>query len=103
MFFGEWRELGPSLVRAVLIVVVCVGVEDASGMSLVPDQQVVERLAPDGANDPFAVGVHPRSPWRGLQRLDAVGGEDRVEGLAVFGVPIADQKAQRVDVGANSV
>jgi hypothetical protein len=100
MFFGEWRELASSLVRAVLVVVVGVDVQDASGMSLVPDQQVVERFAAEGSNDPFAVGVHPRSPWRGLQSLDAVGGEDRVEGPGVFGVPIADQKAQRVNTGA---
>jgi hypothetical protein len=57
MLFGEWRELAPSLVRALLVVVVGIGVEDASGMSLVPDQQVVERLAPEGSNHPFAVGV----------------------------------------------
>jgi len=30
MLFGEWRELASSLVRAVLVVVVGVGVEDAS-------------------------------------------------------------------------
>ena len=63
-------------------------------------QQVVERLAPEGSNDPFAVGVHPWRPQRGLQGLYAVGGEDRVEGPGVFGVPIADQEPQRVNVGA---
>jgi hypothetical protein len=56
MLFGEWRELASSLVRAVLVVVLGVRGEDASGMSLVPDQQVVERLAPEGSNHPFAVG-----------------------------------------------
>ena len=86
MFFGEGRELASGLVRAVLVVVVGVGVQDAAGMGLVPDQQVVERLAPQGSDDPFAAGVHPRSSWRGLQSLDAVGGEDCVEGPAVFRV-----------------
>src|SRR4051794_34078956 len=100
MLFGEWRELAPSLARAVLVVVLGVGVEDASGMSLVADQQVVERFAAEGSDDPFAVGVHPWSPWRGLHGLDAVGGEDRVEGPGVFGVPITDQEAQRVNTGA---
>jgi hypothetical protein len=46
---------------------------------------------------PFAVGVHPRSPWRDLQGLDAVGGEDRVEGAGVLRVSVTDQEAQRVD------
>lgn len=36
----------------------------------------------------------------GLQSLDAVGREDRVEGPGVFGVPITDQEPQRVNVGA---
>ena len=80
VLLGEGRELSSSLVRAVTVVVPGVGVQDAPGMSLVPDQQVVERLPPQGPNDPFAVGVHPRRPWRGLQSLDAVGGEHRVEG-----------------------
>jgi hypothetical protein len=59
-------------------------------MTLVPDQQVVEHLPPQGSDDPFAVGVHPRSPWRGLHGLDAVGGEDRVEGPGVLRVPVAE-------------
>jgi len=50
-------------------------------MSLVPDQQVVERLAPHGPDDPFAVGVHPRSPRRGPHRLDAVFASERIRAL----------------------
>jgi hypothetical protein len=74
MLFSEWRQLTPSLVRAVLVVVVSVGVEDASGMSLVPDQQVVERLAPEDSNDPFS-GRSSEAPVALSSSLDAVGSE----------------------------
>jgi hypothetical protein len=41
---GEGRELPSRLVRAMVVVVAGVGVEYASGMGLVLDQQVVESL-----------------------------------------------------------
>jgi hypothetical protein len=95
--WGEGRALSSSLVRAMAVVVTGVGVQDVPGVGLVPDQQVVERFAPQGSDDPFAVGVHPRSPRRRTHDLDAVGGEDRVEGLDVLRVAVVDQQAQRVD------
>ena len=94
---GEGRALSAGLVRAMAVVVSGVGVEDVPGVGLVPDQQVVEGFASQGCDDPFAVGVHSRSPRRGLHDLGAVGREDRVEGLGVLRVPVADQEARRVD------
>lgn len=70
--------------------------EDVPGVELVPDQEVVEGLAPQGADDLFAVGVHPRSPRRGPHNLDVVDREDRVEGLGVLRVPVSEQETQRV-------
>ena len=67
MLLGEGRKLSPGLVGAMAVVVTGVDVEDASSVGLVQDQQVIEELAPQGADDPFAVGVHPWGPWRGLQ------------------------------------
>ena len=46
VFLGEGRELSPGLVRAMTVAVLGIGVQDLSSMGLVPDQQVVEDLAP---------------------------------------------------------
>ena len=48
------------LVGAVSVVVVFVRFEDLSGVGLSCDEDVVEEFASEGADDPFAVGVHPR-------------------------------------------
>ena len=72
------RELSAGLVWAMAVVVPGIGVED---------------LAPQGSDDPFAVGVHPRSTRRGLHNLDVIGREDCIEGARVP-VPVTDQQAQ---------
>jgi hypothetical protein len=70
------------------------------GVGLVPDQQVVERFAPQGSDDPFAVGVHPRSPRRRPHDPMPSAAKTASKGLDVLRVPVADQQAQRVDPDA---
>jgi hypothetical protein len=53
------------------------------------DQDVVEEFASDGADDPFAVGVHPRRLRRAFDHAHVVGLEDGVERLAVLAVAVA--------------
>lgn len=77
-----------------------VDVEHASSVGFVQDQQVVEGLAPECPDDPFAVRVHPWGPRRRLRGFDALGREDRVEGLGVLAVPVADQEVQRLQAQA---
>ncbi|MEU1599268.1 hypothetical protein ABZ468_42325 [Streptomyces sp. NPDC005708] len=67
------------------VVVLLVGGQDLPGVSLVHDEDVVESLAPNAADDPLAGGVHPGSSRR---VLDLFGLEDGVEGSAVLVVPI---------------
>lgn len=43
---------------AVPVAVVFVGIEDVSCVGLCRDEGVVEEFSSDGADDPFAVGVH---------------------------------------------
>jgi hypothetical protein len=57
------------------------------------DQDVVEDFAADGADDPFAVGVHPGCLRRALDHVEIVGLEDGVEHLAVLAVAVAEQEA----------
>lgn len=58
-------ELSTVLVRAVTVAVPGIGIQDLSGVGLVPDQQVVKDLAPQCADDTFTVGVRPRGPRNG--------------------------------------
>ena len=95
MLLEEGRELSASLVGAMTVVMLGVGIEDLPSVRLVPDQEVVQGLAAQGADDTFAVRVHPWGPRRGPHDLDVVGCEDRVEGLGVLRVPVAEQETQR--------
>lgn len=58
-----------------LVVVDAIGAEQAPGMSLVEDDDVVEQLSPDGADDAFGEGVLPRRPWRADDLLESESGD----------------------------
>ncbi|WP_306750744.1 hypothetical protein [Saccharothrix yanglingensis] len=57
------------------------------------DEDVVEGFASDGADDPFAVGVHPRCLWCAVDDAEVVGVEDGVERPAALAVALAEQEA----------
>jgi hypothetical protein len=81
-----------SLVRAVVIEVALVLVEDSAGVSFVVDQHFVGALFSDRSDEPFGVAVSPWCLRWGLDHLEALGGEDSVEGGGEFGIPVADQE-----------
>ncbi len=76
--------------RAVVIEMVHILVEDGEGVSLMVDQQPVGALFADAANEPFGVAVCPGSLGRDLDDVEAFGGEDGIEGSGELGVPVAD-------------
>ena len=84
----------------VLVVVVFVGPQDVMYVGFAGDQNVVEEFASNSADDSFAVGVHPRRPWRAPERAKVVGLENSVERVAVLGVVVAEQETQGPDAGA---
>ncbi len=65
-------------------------------MGFTGDQDVVEQFASQGADDPFAVGVHPGRLRRAGDDVQSIGLEDGVERLAVLAVAVAEQEAQRL-------
>jgi hypothetical protein len=69
-------------------------------VALIHDQDVIEEFASDGADDSFAVGVHPGRPWRAGDGAQFVGLEHGVERVAVLGVAVAEQESQGLDAGA---
>jgi hypothetical protein len=91
---GEGRRLASGLMRALPVVVPGAGVGDLPGVHLVPDQDMVGDLAPDGFRGPLAVWVHARSSRCCLRDLGGVGVKGRVEGLGVLRTPVAGQEAK---------
>jgi hypothetical protein len=86
-----------ALVRAVVIEMVHVLVEDGAGVSFVVGQQPVGALFADTANEPFRVTVGSRRAGRDLDYVDAFGGEDGIECGSELGVSVAKEEAKRSD------
>jgi hypothetical protein len=75
------------------VVMVDVDAEDVLEVAAVENQQPVEALRADGADEAFGDRVGLRSTHRCLHDPDASAAEDLVEGAAVLAVPVADQEA----------
>jgi len=78
--------------RPVGVVVVGVDAEDALELFAAGDQEPVETVAADGADEAFGERVCLRSAKWGADDLDAFASEDVVEGGAEFAVAIVDQE-----------
>ena len=78
--------------RAVVIEVMSVLVQDGAGVSFVVDQQTVGALLTNRADEPFGITVRLGCPGRDLDHLDAGGSEDSIKGGGELGVPVTDQK-----------
>ncbi len=93
---GRWALI-EALVRAVVMEMADVPVEDSKGMLLVVDQQPVSALFADAANKPFGITVGLWGTGRDLDHIEAFGGEHGIEGGGERGVPVEDQEAKRGD------
>src|SRR3954453_21792936 len=76
------------------VVVVRVLAENGGGMPPVDDQDSVEELAADGADEAFGDRVGPRRPYRCLDDADVGSGKHRVERGAELGVAVPDQEPE---------
>lgn len=79
--------------RPLAVVVVDVDAEHVFEVAAVENQQPVQALRVDGANEPFGDRVRLRRPHRRLDDPDTFAAEDLVEGAAVRAVAIPDQEA----------
>ncbi len=82
-------QVGPGLV-----VVDAIGAEQAPSMSLVEDDDVVEQLSPDGADDAFGEGVLPRRPWRADNLLESESGDGVSDEGVEDAISVAVKEAQ---------
>ena len=63
-------------------------------MAAVEDQQPLETLSADGADEALGERVRVRRAHRCLDHPDAFAGEDGVEATSELGVAVADQEAE---------
>ena len=77
------------------VVVVGEDAEHALEMTPVHDQQPVETLGADGADESLGGRVRFRRSHRRLDDLDAFAGEEGVEVTGELAVAVADQEAKR--------
>ena len=73
---------------AVAVVVVNVDAEDTLELAAVDDQDPVETLAADRADEALGVGVHLRRPDRRLDDLDPFAAKDFVERRVELGTTL---------------
>jgi hypothetical protein len=89
--------LAQALVWPVVIEMAEVLIKNSVGVPHVVNQHPVGAFGADAADEPFRVAVRPGGAGRNLDDVDAFGGEDGVEGVGEFRVPVADQKAEGAD------
>jgi hypothetical protein len=103
---GEWgdgrrvvvrRTLLSPLVRSMVVDVAGERVERGGGVAFAVEEDPVGALLADRADESLRVAVRSWCPRRGAHDLDAFGGEDVVERLGVFRVPVADEEPEPVE------
>jgi hypothetical protein len=88
-----WGAQAERAVWALGVVVVEIGSEDSLEVSAVEDEEPVEALGADGADEALGDGVGLRCADWCAQDPDALAAEDLVERAGVLAVAVADQEA----------
>jgi hypothetical protein len=89
------RHESQAAMRAMAVVVIDVGVQDALELATAGDQDPVEALVPDGADEAPGKCVGLWSVERRSDDFDPLAAEDLVEGVGELRVAIVDQEAWR--------
>src|SRR5215468_146142 len=89
-----WWPQVPGPVRAMLVIVRGVLVEDRPQVPRPGDQHPVGDLDPGGAHPPLGIGIRSRAARRYLHYLDPSTGQHSVERLGELPGPVADQEPE---------
>jgi hypothetical protein len=92
---GLRRRESESAMRAMSVVVLDVHTEDALKLALAEDEDPVEALATDRADEPLGERIRLRRLEGRSDDLDPLAPEDLIERLAELAVAIVDQKTRR--------
>jgi hypothetical protein len=90
------RGLAEGAVRTVVVEVSLVFGEHRVRVPLVDDEDPVQQLAAEAADEPFGDGVGPRRPNRRQHDLHAGRGEHRVEDLAELVIVVPEEEPERL-------
>jgi hypothetical protein len=90
-----WRVVCERLMRARDVVVTEVGVQESTEMRLVQDEEVVEALPADGADEPFPEGIRPGRVGGDPNLSNAHVRDAQGEHLVVDGISIAQEIPRR--------
>ena len=90
-----WRREVERAVRPVAFVVLHEDAQHALELPPVDDEEPIETLGPDGADEALGDRIRPRRSNRRPDDLDPFAVEDRVEVTSELAVAIADQEAER--------
>jgi hypothetical protein len=91
-----WRSQVAAAVRALLVVVAGVFVQDVLEVASAEDQHAVGELGVGGEHEPLGAGVRARTAGRDLEDFHASVSEDRVEGGGELAGPVSDEELERV-------
>ena len=83
--------LGEGEVGSAVVVVREVAGQDTAQVTLAQDEDVVETLAPDGADEPFREGILPRAAGGREDLLDLHALHASAKGVAEDGIAIAEE------------
>jgi hypothetical protein len=96
---SEWRIFGEREVCVCRILILGIFGQHASRMGLPSHHQMVEALAPDGADQSFDKAIPPRRAGRDLPVANAHGAKPSPEDDAIHTVTVADQVTERLIPG----
>jgi hypothetical protein len=88
---------GSAVVVSRVVVVSRLGAKHVLEMSAADDQQPVETLGADGADEALGVGVCLWRTDRRMDHVDTFAAEDLVEGCTELAVPVMDQEARPLE------
>jgi hypothetical protein len=93
--FGRLKR--ESAVRTFAVVVLDVDAQDVFEMAAADDQEPVETLVADGADESLRVGVRLRRSHRRVDHLDSFAAEHLVEGSGELAIAIVDQETRPLE------
>src|SRR4029077_14688011 len=77
-----------------IVVIVCVGLQNAPQMRLAPNDDMIETLTPDRPEQPVGTAILPGGGWGGRLVPDAQGAQSARADDAIDSIPISDHIAR---------
>src|SRR5258708_12403645 len=77
-----------------IVIIVCVGSQNATQMCLAPNDDMIETLTPDRPDQPFGKAILPGRGWCGKLVPDPHGTQSARDDDAIDSIPLSDHIAR---------